>query len=342
MNRRISVRLESWPSITPFRISNHVWEDFACVVCEIEQDDVVGRGEGLGVYYLGETPESMAAQLQNISAALADGADKSQLLELLPPGGARFAADSALWDLESQLSDSNAWQGAGVEADPVETVFTIGLEDTPAEMAAKATAASDMSLFKVKLGNEQPFERIAAIRDARPESRLVVDVNQGWSFSELREYGPALQELGVLMIEQPLPRGDDAELENYDSTVPLCSDESCLHLGELDEAVGRYQMINIKLDKCGGLTHGLQLAHAARDRGFGLMVGCMGGTSLSMAPSHVIAQLCDFVDIDGPLLIEKDRDGGLMYEGGIVSLPSRPFWGNASHPSNETCMKPSM
>jgi L-alanine-DL-glutamate epimerase-like enolase superfamily enzyme len=330
MKRRVSVRRESWPSIIPFRISNHVWEEFACVVCEIEQDGVVGRGEALGVYYLGETPESMAAQLQNISAALTEGADRDHLLELLPPGGARFAADSALWDLESQLSDSNAWQVAGVEADPVETVFTIGLEDTPAEMAAKATAASDMSLFKVKLGNDRPVERIAAIRDARSDSRLIVDVNQGWSISELQIYGPALHELGVLMIEQPLPRGADAELENYDSTVPLCSDESCLHLGELDEAVGRYQMINIKLDKCGGLTHGLQLARAARDRGLGLMVGCMGGTSLAMAPSHIIAQLCEFVDVDGPLLITKDRDGGLIYERGIVSLPSLPFWGNAS------------
>ena len=333
MTRRISVRLESWPSIIPFRISDHVWEDFACIVCEIEQNGVVGRGEALGVYYLDETPESMAAQLQAISAALADGADRDQLLGLLPPGGARFAADSALWDLESQLSDSNAWQDAGVEANPVETVFTIGLEDTPAEMAAKATAASDMSLFKVKLGNDLPVERIAAIRDARPNSRLVVDVNEGWSFSELREYGPALHELGVLMIEQPLPRGEDAELENYDSTVPLCSDESCLHLDELDDAVGRYQMINIKLDKCGGLTHGLQLARAARERGLGLMVGCMGGTSLSMAPSHVIAQLCDFVDVDGPLLIKEDRDGGLIYERGMVSLPANPFWGNASRPN---------
>jgi L-alanine-DL-glutamate epimerase-like enolase superfamily enzyme len=327
VKREISVRLESWPSIIPFRISNNVWNDFPCVVCEIRQDGVTGRGEGLGVYNNGETPESMAAQLQQITAALAAGADRQQLLELLPPGGARFAADSALWDLEAQQSGISAWELAGVQPDPIQTVFTIGLEDTPEQMAAKASAAADLSLFKVKLGNDRPVERIAAICEARPDAQLVVDVNQGWNMDELKEFGPALYDLGVQMIEQPLPRGKDQELEGYASRVPLCADESCLHLGELDDAVRRYQMLNIKLDKCGGLTHGLQLAAAARDSGMALMVGCMGGTSLSMAPSHVLAQLCEFVDIDGPLLIKKDRDGGLVYKRGIVTLPAEHFWG---------------
>jgi L-alanine-DL-glutamate epimerase-like enolase superfamily enzyme len=327
MNRKVSVQLETWPSIIPFRISSNVWDDFPCVVCTIEQDGIVGRGEALGVYYYDETPESMAAQIQEVSSALASGADRQALLELLPHGGARFAVDSALWDLEAQLSGINAWQAAGVQADPVETVFTIGLEDTPEQMAAKASAASDLSLFKVKLGNDRPVERIAAIREARPDSRLVVDANEGWNFRELQEFGPALHELGVLMIEQPLPRGEDEELEGYKSIAPLCSDESCLHLGELEEAAARYQMINIKLDKCGGLTHGLELASAAKAKGLGLMVGCMGGTSLSMAPSHVLAQLCEFDDIDGPLLIKKDREGGLIYDRGMVSLPPNHFWG---------------
>ena len=327
MNRKVSVHLESWPSISPFRIANYVFDDFPCIICEIEQDGIIGRGEGMGVYYLDETLESMAEQLQNISPELSAGMDRKGLLDRLPPGGARFAADSALWDLEAQLSGVSAWQSAGVEANPVETVFTIGLEDTPEKMAAKASAAADLTLFKVKLDNDRPVERIAAIRKARPDSRLVVDANQGWNFGELKEFGPALHELGVLMIEQPLPRGGDQELEGYESPAPLCSDESCLHIGELDEAVARYQMINIKLDKCGGLTHGLELARAAKARNLGLMVGCMGGTSLSMAPSHIVAQLCDFVDIDGPLLITKDRDGGLIYDHGIVSLPPTRFWG---------------
>lgn len=327
MKRDIKVRIESWPSIIPFRISNHVWDDFPCIVCEISQDGFVGRGEALGVYYNDETPESMAAEIESISAALREGVDRQALQELLPAGGARFAVDSALWDLDAQLSGESAWQSAGVASEPVETVFTIGLEATPEEMAAKAAAADELSLFKVKLNNDRPIERIRAIRDARPDSRLVIDANQGWNFDELKEFGPALHELGVLMIEQPLPRGGDQELEGYESAAPLCADESCLHLGELEEAASRYQMINIKLDKCGGLTHGLELAKAARKNGLGVMVGCMGGTSLSMAPSHVLAQLCDFVDIDGPLLIKEDRPGGLVYDHGKVSLPQNYFWG---------------
>lgn len=330
MSRSISIRQESWPSIIPFRISSNVWNEFPCVVLEIEENGIIGRGEALGVDLNQETPESIAEQLRQVSTELSGKLDRTALLDLLPPGGARCAADSALWDLESQLAGESAWQIAGVSPNPVETVFTIGLEDTPEEMAAKAVAASELSLFKVKLNNDRPVERIAAIREARADSRLVIDVNQGWNFSELREYGPAICELGVLMIEQPLPRGADQELAGFELSVPLCADESCQHLGELDQAASRYQMINIKLDKCGGLTHGLELARAARTKGLGLMVGCMGGTSLSMAPSHILAQLCDFVDIDGPLLIAKDHEGGLIYERGMVSLPPQAFWGNAS------------
>lgn len=327
MTRNVSIVTESWPSIIPFRIANHVSDDFPCVLCEIEQDGKTGRGEALGVSYLGETLASMSLQLNEISGALADGANREELFDLLPPGGARCAADSALWDLEAQLTGTSAWETAGVTAAPVETVFTIGLEDSPEEMAAKAKAAADLSLFKVKLNNDRPIERVAAIRKARPDARLVVDINQGWTFDELRQFGPGLRELGVLMIEQPLPRGGDDSLQDYESEIPLCADESCLHLDDLDDAAMRYQMINIKLDKTGGLTHGLELARAARKKKLDLMVGCMGGTSLSMAPSHVLAQLCDFVDIDGPLLIRNDREGGLIYDRGMVSLPAARFWG---------------
>ena len=329
MNRRVSIQLESWPSIIPFRISSNVWDDFPCIVCEIEENGFVGRGEALGVYNNGESPESIAAEINAVAEEIAAGIDRRQLLDLLPPGGARCAVDSALWDLEAQMTGRNAWETAGVSPEPIETVFTIGLEKTPEEMAAKAVAAAELSLFKVKLGNDRPVERIAAIREARPDARLVIDANQGWNFSELQVFAPALHELGVLMIEQPLPRGKDQELAGYESPAPLCADESCLHIGELNAAANRYQMINIKLDKCGGLTHGLELARAAIDMQLGLMVGCMGGTSLSMAPSHVLAQLCDFVDIDGPLLIKKDREGGLVYDRGIVTLPKKPFWGVA-------------
>ncbi len=197
MRRKISIVTESWPSIIPFRIANNVSDDFPCVVCEITQDDFVGRGEALGVYYCDETPESMAAQLEEISGHLSAGADREQLLALLPPGGARCAADSALWDLEAQLQNRSAWETAGVDCAPVETVFTIGLEPTAREMAAKVSAASDLSLFKVKLDCDRPVERIAAIVEARPDARLVVDVNQGWNFDELQRYAPALHDLGV-------------------------------------------------------------------------------------------------------------------------------------------------
>ena len=327
MTRRVSVHLENWMALIPFRISRNTWDDFPSVVCEIEQDGAIGRGEGLGVYYLGEDQKSMLAQIESIADRLAAGAGRQELLQLLPPGGARCAVDAALWDLEAQLSATSAWKMAGVSASPVETVFTIGLEAEPEEMAARAAAADNLTLFKVKLNDDRPAERIAAIRAARPDARLVVDVNEGWEFDQLLEVAPALAELGVSMIEQPLRRGHDSELQGYDSPLPLCADESIQHSGELEQIADRYQMINIKLDKSGGLTHGLEIAAAARDMNLGIMIGCMGGTSLSMAPMHVIAQLADFVDIDGPLLLKNDRAGGFIYDNGMVSLPAKRFWG---------------
>jgi L-alanine-DL-glutamate epimerase-like enolase superfamily enzyme len=327
VNRQLSVHIESWASLIPFRISRNTWHSFEGIVCEIGQDGCIGRGEALGVYYLGERNDSMRDDIESIRQELEGGATREDLMDLLPPSGARNAADAALWDLEAQRSGTSAWDMAGVASDPIETVFTIGLEAEPEQMGAKAAAAADMNLFKVKLNDDRPVERIAAIREARPDARLVVDVNEGWDFDQLRACAPRLQELGVSMIEQPLKRGEDQALDNYRAPLPLCADESCLHLGELEQCTSRYRMINIKLDKCGGLTHGLTLAAAAKERGMGVMVGCMGGTSLSMAPSHVLAQLADFVDIDGPLLLKNDRLGGFVYERGFASIPAQPFWG---------------
>ena len=197
MKRRVVNHTEAWESRIPFRISNYVWDDYPAVVCEIEQDGVIGQGEALGVYYLDETEKTMLAQLEAISDDLAGGASRDDLLELLPPGGARNAADAALWDLEAQLAGTSAWELAGVKPEPVHTVFTIGLEDEPEQMAAGAAAATDVTLLKIKLNNDRPVERIAAIRKARPDVRLVVDVNQGWTFDELRDHLPALEALGV-------------------------------------------------------------------------------------------------------------------------------------------------
>jgi L-alanine-DL-glutamate epimerase-like enolase superfamily enzyme len=327
MKRRVVNHTESWASLIPFRISNYVWDDYPTVVCEIEQDGVIGWGEALGVYYNDETEKSMLKELEAVTPELARGATRKDLLDLLPAGGARNAADAALWDLEAQLNNTTVWEMAGVKADPVLTVFTIGLEAEPEEMAAGAAAAADISMLKIKLNNDRPVERIAAIREARPDVRLVVDVNEGWNFEELQRYAPALGKHGVEFIEQPLPRGHDDELDVYEAPVPLCADESCLHLGELEQAAGRYQLINIKLDKTGGLTHALEFAHAIKERGLGIMVGSMAGSSLAMAPHHVVCQLADYADIDGPLLMRNDRFGGLIYDKGIVSLPEARFWG---------------
>ena len=321
------MHIESWPARRPFRIANHVWHSFDSVVCQITENGVVGSGEGMTVYYRGETEAQMLSDIEGVRDAIENGADRPAIQDLLPAGGARNAVDAALWDLESQLLQQSAWHGANVSAETVQTVYTIGLEAEPEDMADLAAAADDYSLFKIKLNDDRPAERIAAIRTARPDARLIVDANQGWSFEQLTEVAPQLAKLGVEMIEQPLPRGADDELKDYQPPLPLCADESCLHLGELKHAAERYQMINIKLDKAGGLTHGLELAAAARTAGLGLMVGCMGGTSLAMAPAHVLAQLCDYVDIDGPLLARYDRPGGLVYDAGFVSLPDAPFWG---------------
>ena len=331
MTRSIAAASRSWPAKTPFRIANHTWHTFDAVNCEIHEDGRIGSGVGMPVYYLNESVASMLEQIAGVRDTIENGADRGELQSLLPPGGARNALDAALWDLEAQRDDFDVWERTGHSAAPVETVFTIGLEDDPTSMADKAAAAETHALFKVKLNADRPVERIAAIRAARPDARLVVDANQGWTYQQLRNVAPKLADFEVTMIEQPLPRGSDAELADYRPPLPLCADESCLHLDELTTAAARYQMINIKLDKTGGLTHALELAAAARQRGLGLMVGCMGGSSIAMAPAHVLAQQCDLVDIDGPLLMHDDPPGGLHYDGGRVSLPEKPFWGMPRH-----------
>jgi L-alanine-DL-glutamate epimerase-like enolase superfamily enzyme len=330
MRRKLSLHTESWPIRTPFRITGATWEHSQVVICEIEQDGEVGRGEGVGVYYRDETPASMSAQIVSATAPIESGATRKDLLKILPHGGARNAVDCALWDLEARRACRSAWEIAGVSEGPVRTVFTVGLEAEPSDMAKKARAAAEYPDLKVKLNHDRPVERIAAIRGARPDARLVIDVNQAWSFEQLKSFAPPMKELGVTMIEQPLPRGYDAALADYKSPVLLCADESCLDLQELDEIAGRYQMINIKLDKCGGLTAALELAAVARSRGMRLMVGNMLGTSLSMAPAHIIGRLSDFADLDGPLLLSHDRPHGMRYEAGQVYPPPSGFWGRGA------------
>lgn len=324
--RHLAIHSESWACARPFRISTGVSYSFDSVVLELAEGPFLGRGAAMPVTYMGESLTSVRKQLQDVRIELQRGIGRAQLLNVLPAGAARNAADAALWDLEAQQQNFKVWDALGVNPDPVQTVFTIGLEDTPELMAAKA-AEVKQRLLKIKLDEFQPVERVAAIRRARPDAELIVDANQAWSFEQLCDVAPKLHELGVKMLEQPLPRGADQALGSYQSPVPLCADESCQHLEELDALPAGYQFLNIKLDKAGGLTHAWTLAQAARAKGLELMMGCMGGQSLCVAPAFVLAQICRYVDIDGPLLLKADQPDGLVYVSGSVSLPGFRLWG---------------
>jgi len=322
-----SLHIEDWELTEPFRIAGNEWTNSRCLVVHLSANGFTGRGEAQGIFYLDETAESIFEQAHAVAAEIRRGISRDDLQQLLPAGGARNAIDCAMWDLQCKQSGKTIWQLTGIEPKPVTTVFTIGLEDTPEAMAVKAAAAADAPILKIKLDGHMPYEKLAAIRAARPDAELVVDANQGWSFELLKEVLPKCVELNLGMLEQPLPRGGDAVLEGFDSPITLAADESCLHTGELETAARRYSMINIKLDKTGGLTEALRLARAAKEKGCKLMVGNMIGTSLSMAPSFVVAQLCDFVDIDGPLLLKYDQPNGLKYRNGLVDGFSPNLWG---------------
>jgi len=324
---RMSVHLEAWELKEPFRISGAEWISSRGIVVHLEKNGFLGRGEAQGIFYLDETAESIFAQVHAVANEIRKDISREALQELLPPGGARNAIDCAMWDLECKMSGKTIWQLTGIKPRAVTTVFTIGLESTPAAMADKAAAAAEYPALKIKLDSHQPYEKLAAIRAARPDATLVVDVNQGWDFDQLKEVLPKCVGLQLGMLEQPLARGKDEMLEGFESPVMLAADESCLHTGELEAAARRYSMINIKLDKTGGLTEALKLARAAKEKGCKLMVGNMFGTSLSMAPAYVVAQLCDFVDIDGPLLLKYDHILGLNYEKGLVEVFNPKLWG---------------
>jgi len=324
---KFSAHLEDWEMKQPFRISGAEWLSSQGLVVQLAEQGHVGRGEAQGVFYLDETAQSIFEQVHAVAGEIRNGISRQELQQLLPAGGARNAIDCALWDLECKKAGKTIWQLTGIDPKPVTTVFTIGLESTPDAMAAKAAAATDAPVLKIKLDGNQPFEKLAAIRAARPDATLVVDANQGWDFELLKEVIPKCAGLGLGMIEQPLPRGGDEMLEGFNSPVTLAADESCLDCSELETAARRYGMINIKLDKTGGLTEALELAHRAKEKGCKLMVGNMMGTSLSMAPSFVVAQLCDFVDLDGPLLLRYDHPMGLRYNKGLVDGLDPAFWG---------------
>lgn len=323
--RQITFRREDWKLRFPFTITDHVFTGVEALYVEIAEGGHTGRGEASGVYYLGEDGDSMLAQAEAARVRLEAGAGRRELLSLLPVGGVRNAIDCALWDLEAKQAGKRVWELADIVPDETYTFGTVGI-DTPERMAAAARQI-DGDRIKVKLSGEQSVERISAVRQARPGARIVVDVNQGWSFEQLEALAPKFCELRIDMIEQPLPRGGDEALEGYQSPVPLCADESCLDRSEFEAAARRYQIINIKLDKTGGLTEALELARLARTRGLELMVGNMVGTSLAMAPGYVVAQLCRYADLDGALFLEQDREHAMSFENGRVSPPDPALWG---------------
>lgn len=311
----------------PFRISGREWLTAEALVVELSADGCLGRGEGQGVYYLDETPQSMLDQVLAVSDTVCSGITREALLDLLPAGGARNAIDCALWDLEAKRSGKTIWELVGIDPKPVITVYTIGLEPTPQAMADKASAAADCPVLKIKLSDDRPVERLAAVREARPDAEIVVDANQAWTPAMLREVIKGASGLEVSMIEQPLPRGDDHFPDDFESPIPIAADESCLDTSDYERLDRHYRIVNVKLDKTGGLTEALRLVQATLDDGRELMVGNMVGTSLAMAPAFVLAQMCRFVDVDGPLLLRNDRPNGMSYDSGRVEVFTPRLWG---------------
>jgi len=328
MPRALSVSRDAWPLASVFRISRGARTVSEVIVAEITDGALIGRGECFPYARYGESLDSVEAQIRSAADAIAGGAGREELLSVLPAGAARNAVDCALWDLEAKQAGARAWTLAGLpEIESVTTVFTLGV-DTPDIMAEKAAENRDRPRLKLKMtGDGSDLERVRRIHEAAPNTSLVVDANEGWTIEQYLEVAPKLAALGVEMIEQPLPASDDAPLAGVERAVPVCADEACHDSASLPALVGKYDMINIKLDKTGGLTEALRLRDAALAEGFGVMVGCMIGTSLAMAPGVLVAQGARVVDLDGPLLLAKDRDPGLTYDGSIIQPPPSALWG---------------
>ena len=324
----LECRESTWLYAEPFVLSRGVITECEALDLHlVDERGRSGRSESYGVPYEGETPTSLRAQIEAVGDALRAGVTRQQLLELLPPGGARCAVDTALWDLEAKQGLGDPFQRVGLHADPVLTAYTLGIR-TPSEFEKSAADLQGCPWIKVKVGAEGALAQIEAVHRGAPKAALIVDPNQAWSVSQLRDLAPQLVALGVALIEQPTPVGTESELDDYRCPIALCADESVNDVLDLPRLRGRFQAVNIKLDKVGGLTAAIELADAAQAQGFDLMVGCMGGTSLAMAPGMVLAQRCRFVDLDGPRLLASDRQTAFTFERGLVDPSWRPaLWG---------------
>lgn len=297
------------------------------VTVTLKDGAATGRGECTPYARYGESVESVSAQIESVRSALADGLDRQALQSLLPSGAARNAIDCAQWDLEAKRTGKAAFQSAGLtKLSPMVTAFTLSL-DTPEKMAEAAYENRHRPLLKIKLGGEGDPERLRAVCGHAGEAKIIVDANESWSPDNLWSWLDLAAELGVTLVEQPLPAADDAMLAERAHVVPICADESAHDCKSLDDLKGRYDVVNIKLDKTGGLTEALMMKQAAREAGFGIFVGCMMGSSLAMAPATLAAQDADYVDLDAPLLLDEDRDQALTFEGSILNPPVPALWG---------------
>ncbi|CAN7354987.1 N-acetyl-D-Glu racemase DgcA [Devosia sp. LjRoot3] len=326
----LRAEIESFPIAGRFTISRGSKTEARVIRVELEQDGVTGQGECVPYARYGETLDATLETILSLAPQLAAGLDRTGLQSVLPPGAARNAIDCAFWDLEAKRAGTDVAKLAGIQPPTrIETAYTISL-DTPEAMAEAAARRAHMPLLKLKLGAPGDADRIAAIRTAVPNTRLVVDANEGWQADELETLLRASRDAGIELVEQPLPAGNDALLAEIEHTVPICADESAHALAGLDQLVGRYDAINLKLDKTGGLTEALAVAQHAKELNLAIMVGCMVSTSLSMAPASLLAPFARWVDLDGPLLLAADRPGGLAYTDGAIDPSVSRLWGRYS------------
>ncbi len=325
--QRLTVTRRAWVLARPFTTAHGVRTTADIVVAEIADGDSRGRGEGVPLQRYGESIDSVVAAIDAMKGAIVSGLDRETLQRAMPPGAARNALDCAFWDIDAKRAYSSVAELAGLGAPmPVVTAFTLGL-DTPEKMAELAEANRARPLLKLQLGGDGDVERVRAVRHAVPASRLIVDANESWNEAQFREFMPALIDCRVELIEQPLPAGADDALARLEHPIPLCADQSCRTLADLDRLGGKYEAINIRLDKAGGLTGALALAAEAKRRGFRIMAGGTIGTSLGIAPALLVARQAEIVCLDGPLHLASDRVPGLRYDGSTIHPPDGSFWG---------------
>lgn len=330
MSRHLHAQHDRFPLARPFRISRGTKTAADVVAVSVRAGDAIGRGEAVPYPRYGETIEGTLAAIEQVRPMIERGADRAELLDLLPAGAARNAVDCALWDLEARISHCDvAAMIGGPPLAAIPSAMTVVI-DTPEAMARDAATLAGAPVLKIKVDANEPAAQVRAVRAAAPKADLIVDPNESWDQALVEAMQPVLLECRVGLLEQPVPADADGWLEGFTPRVPICADESIHVAADLEVVARRYQAVNVKLDKTGGLTEALELAQAARARGLGLMTGCMVSSSLSIAPALHIAMMSDFVDLDGPVWLREDRPGGVVAENGFIHPPARGFWGTTT------------